>query len=693
MTNLTEATRPLMWNVGAPWVMYALFLVALGVFGWGLWRRVETWRRGKASDERLGDWGVRAGLLVKELVLQSRARGASLAGFFHSLIFYAFAVLVVTTAVVALDYDLGTSFFGGWVYVFLTMASELAGVLLLIGVGMAAWRRLVTRPASLPHDAPADLFPLALLALLTLTGFLTEGLRIAVRGDAWAGLSPVGYLAGLAFRGVSTEAGTALHQGLWWGHTVLAMGWIASLPYTKFVHLLALPTNVFFQKLKPRGALSRVNLIELMSREDADEEVFRVGLEKPADFTWKQRLDFDACVSCGRCEEICPSHHVYEDFSPRHFIARCKELAFARGAGATEAGESGEDPTLVGAGFDEEYIWHCRTCMACMEVCPACVDHVDTLIEVRRNEVLWQGRMPAEAQQALKLLENKRNPFGPQGDRLAWVRQLGVRIVKPGESVDVLYWIGCCIAFDPTKQKIAQDVCRLLQRCGVDFGILGGDEKCCGDPARVLGEERLFQEIATEQCEIIKSRAFKVVLTSCPHCYNVLKNEYPQFGGTFDVVHHSEFLHEMLWAGDLKPRLGVARKAVYHDPCYIGRYQRLFDAPREVLRAVPGMDLAEMRHSAEKSFCCGGGGGHFWMDLKTGERINNLRVDQATEAGADTIVTACAYCKQMLDDAIKLRDLADEIEVIDLASLLLESLPAEQKAPAADEPLPRPAAG
>lgn len=686
MTDLTEATRPLMWNIEGAWAMYALFLLAMAVFAYGLWRRVQEWRRGKESSERLGDWGVRAWVLVKELVLQTRVRGSSLPGFFHSLVFYSFATLVVTTAVVAFDYDFGTSFFRGWVYVFLTVGSELAGVLVLLGIGMAAWRRLVTRPDTLPNKAMTDFVPLLLLALIVLTGFLAEGLRIAVNGDAWVGLSPVGYLASLVFSGVSAESGAVLHKSLWWGHTVLAMGWIACLPFTKFVHLLALPTNIFFSKLKPRGELSRVNLIELMSREDADEEVFRIGLEKPTDFTWKQRLDFDACISCGRCEEICPSHKVYPDFSPRDFIATCKNLAFAKPHDTTGDGEGkAEAATLVGTGFDDEYIWHCRTCMACMEVCPASIDHVDTLIEVRRNEVLWQGRMPAEAQQALKLLENKRNPFGPQGDRLAWVKQLGVRIVKPGESVDVLYWIGCCIAFDPAKQKIAQDVCRLLQRCGVDFGILGGDEKCCGDPARVLGEERLFQEIATEQCEIIKSRAFKVILTSCPHCYNVLKNEYPQFGGAFNVVHHSEFLHEMLWAGDLKPRLGVARKAVYHDPCYIGRGQRMFEAPREVLKSLPGIDLAEMRNNTEKSFCCGGGGGHFWMDLKTGERINNLRVDQATEAGADTIVTACAYCKQMLDDSIKLRDLTEEIEVIDLASLVLESLPAEQKATSAEE--------
>lgn len=673
MPALHEATRPIMWNVEAAWLMYLLFFVALGVFAFGLYRRISSWRRGRAADERLSDWGRRTWALVRELLLQRRVRGARFAGRFHSLIFYSFLVLLLTTTVVALDYDFGTSLFEGWLYVVLTVGSEAAGVFILVGVGMATWRRLVRRPATLPGER-GDLWVLALLGGMTVTGFLIEGLRIATVGDPWAGLTPVGQLAALPFVGLSEGAGRGLHSAFWWTHTVLAMGWIAAVPYTKFFHLIALPTNVFFAKLGPRGALARPDIAAMMEA-DLPEESFRVGVETAEDFTWKQRLDFDACIGCGRCEEVCPAHAAGHPFSPRAFIAKGHALVLAAdGAPVPAEGES-RFPVVGEGGLDESFVWYCRTCMACMEVCPAAVDHVDSLIEVRRNEVMMQGRAPTDAGRALRLLETKGNPFGPLSDRRTWVHELGARIVPPGGKVDVLLWLGCCVAHDPTKHKIVEDLCQLLDRCGIDFGVLGDDERCCGDPARVLGDERLFQEIATAQIEAIQSRDVQLVLTSCPHCYNVLKNEYPQFGGTFRVVHHSEFLHEMLWGGELVPKLGLARKIVYHDPCYLGRYQKQYDAPREVLRTLPGTSILEMRDSRDKSFCCGAGGGHYWMDLHSAERVNNLRVAQAEAAGADTIVTACAYCKQMLDDAVKARDLDEKLEVIDIACLVLASLP------------------
>ncbi len=682
MDTLSQASRPLMWNIEPAWLMYALFGVALAVFGYGFYRRIAYWRRGKPDGERLGDWGRRFWLLAKELLLQRRVRGATFAGIFHSLIFYAFIVLAITTAVVALDYDFGTTLFSGYLYVGLTVAAELAGVLVLVGVGMAFWRRSVQKPAALTTTL-ADLWPLALIAGIVLTGFLIEGLRIHTIGDRWAYLSPVGYVAGLPFAGFDAGAARAAHSALWWTHTVLAFGWIAAIPYTKFFHLLALPTNVFFARLKPRGALQHVDVLKLMEAEDFDETQFNVGVAKTSDFTWKQRLDFDACISCGRCEAICPATQSGHRFSPKQFVATCRALlqgerplgpadgAAAPPAGETEAGP----PALVGDGFDENFIWYCRTCTACMEVCPATVDFVDTLMEVRRHEIMMEGRAPGDAMRALKMLENRGNPFGPQSDRVDWVKSLGVRVVAPGESCDVLYWVGCCTSFDPTKQKIASDLALLLDRCGIDFGVLGADERCCGDPARVLGDERLFQEVARQQIEALQQRSFRVLLTSCPHCYNVLKNEYPQFGANFHVVHHAEFLHEMFWTGELAPKIGVTRKVAFHDPCYLGRYQKVYEAPRQVIAALPGTTVSEMRDARERSLCCGGGGGHFWMDLKANERINNLRVRQAQDAGADTIVTACAFCKQMLEDSVKHLDLDDQIEVIDLASLVLQTLP------------------
>jgi Fe-S oxidoreductase/nitrate reductase gamma subunit len=689
MSDLSQAQRPLLWNISSPGWMYLLLGLALAVFAYGLIQRVAFWRRGKLDGERLGEWATRVRFLLRELVLQRRIWDSRVPGIFHSLIFYSFLVLLLVTMVVAIDVDLGITWYRGFLYVALTMAAELAGLLVLIGVGMALWRRWVTRPTTLSARR-GDPWALVFFGAIVLTGFGLEGLRIASRGDPWAYLSPVGWAISYLFKGLSSQDSATAHQVLWWFHLTMAFGWIAAIPYTKFFHLIALPTNVFFAKLKPRGTMQRVDLAAALEDEDFDEDEFSVGLEHVTDFTWKQKLDFDACIGCGRCEEVCPATQVGHPFSPRQFIESCRNLIRADqpwlprplgGASDPSLEESDGAPPgsqereiLSADGLDDQFIWYCRTCTACMEVCPAFIDHVDTLIELRRNEVMMQERLPVEAGRALKMLESRGNPFGPQSEREDWISRLGVPVVEPGQSCDVLFFIGCCTAYDPTKQKIAEDLCRLLDRCGLDFGVLGGGERCCGDPARVLGDERLFQEVAATQIEELASRDFKVLLVSCPHCYNVLANEYPQFGGHFKVVHHSEFLHEMLWSGDLMPAVGQARRAVYHDPCYLGRYQKIYDAPREAVKALPGVQLVEMTHMREKSLCCGGGGGHFWMDLKASRRINNLRIEQVQQQGADTLITARAYCQQMLQDAVKMMDLDEQIEVIDIGSVVLASL-------------------
>ncbi len=687
MPPLSEATRPLMWNVSNGWLMYLLFGIALALFAWGTWRRVSVWRRGKEDNRRFADWAKRLRLLVRETLWQRQVRTSIFPAVFHSLIFYSFVVLFITTLIVMIDYDGGQilglklSLFRGFVYVFFSVASELAGILVLLGIGMAAYRRYVIKPETLP-TAPTDGLMLLLVAGIIVTGYLTEGLRIAAHGDPWKALTPVGWGFAALFAGAGEGTGRALHASFWWAHTVFALGWIALLPFAKFSHLLLMPANIFFSKLEPRGALQRVDVEKLMEADTADGDV-EMGIQKASDLTWKQRLDLDTCVSCGRCDEICPAHLAHEQqFSPRHFIARLKQ---------SMDGSDGNPPAqladIVGSAFEEDYIWSCRTCTACMEVCPGLIEHVDTLMEIRRNEALIQGRMPADAARALRMLESNGNPFGPQSDRVDWISQLGVRVVAPGEKVDVLYWIGCCATFDPQKRQIATDLCLLMEKCGIDFGVLGIEEKCCGDPARVIGNELLFQQIAREQVESLKQRQFEVLLATCPHCYNVLAHEYKPFGGDFKVVHHSEFLHEMLWLGELAPRFGADRKYVYHDPCYLGRYQHIYDSPREVIKAVPGAQVIEMKNHHGKSMCCGAGGGHYWMDLKKGERINNLRVKQAREAGADTIVTGCAYCLHMLEDSVKVLNYDHEMRVMDLGSLMLESLTEPRKVKVSSSPV------
>ncbi len=698
----TEATREVMWNISAAWLMYVLAVVAAGIFAYGAWQRVKFWKAGKTDKDRLADFGKRFVFLVQELLIQRKAREERYPGIFHSLIFYSFLVLVVTTSVVALDYDFGTHLFKGPVYLLLSLGADFAGVLILIGVGMAVWRRYFVRPKTL-HTESGDAWALGLIGAMVVTGFLVEGLRIAVLGDPWKIVSPVGTVFSWLFAGVSTAGAQTAHSMLWWTHTVLAMGWIATLPFTKFVHLLAMPTNIFFAKMKPRGELVRQDLEAMFADENFNEETFTYGTMTTGDLTWKQRLEADACISCGRCEEICPSFQAGQPFSPRMFIqglktqlykeqdaARAQAKAAKANGGDTHIGDAAATTengsahaNIVGDIFDEEFLWYCRTCMACMEVCPAMIDHVDDIVDVRRNEAVMQGRMPGDAARAMRMLENQGNPFGPETMRTDWVQEMGVRVVGPGEKVDVLYWIGCCTTFDPIKQKIASDLIQLMTRAGVDFGVLGGDEKCCGDPARLMGQEMLFQTLAKQQVEILNQREFRVLMVSCPHCYNVLAHEYPQFGGHYNVVHHSEFLHEMVWSDTIVPQKGKRHKVVYHDPCYLGRYQKIYDSPRETLKSVPGIEIKEMKNHMDRSMCCGGGGGNYFFDNDKGERLNNRRVKQADEAGADMIVTGCAYCMQMLVDSVKLMDLDERIRVADIATVMLESLDEKPKSTSA----------
>jgi Fe-S oxidoreductase/nitrate reductase gamma subunit len=664
--------------------MYALFFVALVIFGFGLRKRIAFWRQGKDDQERLSDWGKRLKVLLREVFLQKQVRNSSFPAIFHCLVFYSFVVLTITTIIVMIEYDAGhllgreMGIFKGFIYILLSIGSELGGALILIGVAMAAYRRYAKKPETLPTVGEDGLI-LLLIACMVATGYMVEGLRIAFNPDPWCFLTPLGLGFSKVFSGVSEGVGKNIHASLWWFHTVLAMSWIATIPYTKFFHLLSLPTNVFFSKLKPRGELQRQDIEKLM--ESADDADLKIGIQKPDEFTWKQRLDFDACVSCGRCEEVCPAYMADKEyFSPRKFIAQLKQSVLDIKAASNESGKEGEElADVIGKAFDEEFIWQCRTCSACMEVCPALIDHVDTFMELRRNEVLIQGRMPEEAGRALRTYETNGNPFGSQSERTDWIEKTGVRVVAPGEKVDVLYWIGCCVTFDPQKHKIAEDLFRILTEAGADFGVLGEDERCCGDPARILGNEMLFQQTAKEQVEILKQREFKTLLTGCPHCYNVIKNEYKQFGGDFNVVHHSEYIQQMIAAGKIKLKPGTNRKLVYHDPCYLGRYQKIYDAPRNVIASVSNSRPAEMQNNRQKSLCCGAGGGHYFMDLKRGERINNLRVKQANAAGAETIVTGCAYCLHMLQDSLKLLNYDEKMNVIDIASLTAEKMEASKK--------------
>ncbi len=670
MANLSEATREIMWNIPSLLPLYVLLFITLLIFGYGVYQRVSLWKRGKSHDERFSQLSKRLWIMIQAALFQKKVFKSLYPGVFHGFFFYSVVILFITTAVIGMDYDFGTSLFKGKIYVILTIASETAGCLILIGVIMALWRRHVVKPKTL-ETTYADTGWLLFLALIVITGFLVEGSRITVAGDQWPWLSLVGYLTSVLLTTCPFDFGITGHSILWWLHILLVLVWIAAIPYTKFFHILVLPANAFLIKLKPAGELSRIDFDALMESKDFDEEAFTVGISSTGDFSWKQRMDLDACVSCGRCEAICPAFMADQPLSPKKFICSMRDLVrHAEVDWKYSRHKEVDIREIVNHAFDENFIWLCRTCLACVAVCPSYIEHMDTLIEIRRNEVGMKGRLPIQASNALKTMESLGNPFGPQNERINWVNTLDIPVVGPGESTDVIYWMGCFTTLDPTKQRIATDLCQMLKKFDIEFGVLGEGERCCGDPARVMGEEYLFQTIAKEQVVELNKRKFNTLLVSCPHGYTVLKNEYPQFGGNYNVVHYTEYLYEM-FQNRLRYRTnGEKRVVTYHDPCYLGRYQHIYEAPRKLICAIPGITLVEMKNHKTESLCCGGGGGHFWMDIKVGERINNLRVKQALAAGADTIVTACPFCLHMLEDAVKQMDLDNKIQVIDIIGLL-----------------------
>jgi Fe-S oxidoreductase len=720
---IAEAGREIMWNVSHPAnavVMYLMFGVALVIGGNGVWQRVKMWRSGKDSaDHTIGLTPRLASLFIHAGLQQGVARDAS-AGIIHSAIYLGFLVLLFTTTMVFIDHDLGIKIYQGWFYLFVTVISDLFGVVLLAGVVLAARRRKVLAVDRL-HAAPTEFLPLIVLGLLVIQGYVLEGARIHATNDPWAAYSPVGWAVAQLFWSIPEAATRGIHFFTWWFHTATVMAVIGIAPYTKFFHIIASSTNLFFRPRKrPAGALKfEGDIAEIMER--GDEVSF--GLNSIKDYSWKQLLDLDACTSCGRCQEVCPAYGSGKSLSPKWMILDSRnhmlnlqsrgELTESRGGAlgklveidqsllasfldSANAGKSGGfraenplvqsaasalplplDARISGAVMDQSVFWSCNTCLACVEACPVGINHVDHIVENRRNMVLMHGEIPSEAQATLRKLENQGNPFGDPSGREAWYRGLGVRELKPGDEVDYLYWVGCVSAFDPRKQKIAQALVKIMQRAGLNFGVLGKFEKCSGDPARRLGDENLFQTLAKENIATLKNVRCKTIVANCPHCFNTLKNEYPQLdptsGTSYRVMHHSQLIQELLHKDQLGELTASKDTFTFHDPCYLGRYNDEYEAPREALVKI-GASLTEMSRSRNKGMCCGAGGGHFWHDMKVGERVNVQRVDQAAETGADRIATACPFCMQMMEDGVKLTDREESLAVRDIAEVVAAAL-------------------
>ena len=642
---------------------YAVYLFAI---------RVKNWDRG-AAETRRGLWGRRLRELERGLSMRSVMERKD-TGLMHAMIYYGFIVLFLGTVTLELDHIAPTSlkFLEGAFYQWYSLILDAFGLVFLAGLAWAAIRRWWVRPwRARTKSKPEDALILGLLAFLGISGFAVEGARIALVGrPAFETWSFVGYpLSGL----MPQASAASIHLALWVTHAVAFLSFLVVLPTTKLRHMFTSPLNMALApRERPKGAMREMpNLLEMT------DELEMVGASKVAEFTWKQLLDTDACTICGRCTSVCPANATGKPLDPREIVLKLGEVAAATASPriTMPVGLDAEITVSSDSVFERitaEELWACTSCRACDEVCPVDIEILDKILDMRRFLTLMEGEFPAGLGNTFISLENSSNPYGmSQQNRADWTASLDFevkRLGEPGVTAEYLYWVGCAGSFDDRNKKVTVSTARLLHEAGVDFAILGPMELCTGDPARRAGNEFVFQQLALQNIQTLDDLGVRKVVTQCPHCFNTIANEYPQFGGSYEVVHHSQLLMDLLADGRITPKGPSDQRITYHDPCYLGRHNDVFIAPRDVLSSVAG-ELVEMPRCGTGSFCCGAGGSRMWMEEHDGKKVNIERTEEAISTGADVIATGCPFCYVMLDDGVK--ELGnEEVVVQDLAMLL-----------------------
>jgi Fe-S oxidoreductase len=598
-------------------------------------------------------------------VLHRKTWNDRFAGFFHSLIFWGFLTLLAATTVVMLDHDFHWPIMRGRFYLyFQSLAVDVLGLFFVIGTLLALARRWVGKPGHLVQSNESYLL-LLMLAFIGVTGFLIEGWRIAATSDPWGAWSPVGYVVARASERLSTDFLCAAHRVTWWCHLGVTFGLIAWSPYTKMAHALFAPINIFAGSWEPIGAsLSTVDF--------TTEESF--GVHRLSQWTWKDLLDLDACTECGRCTAACPAYATGKPLSPRDMILDLR--------GMLHANQVQENVVGATAFLTPEALWACTTCAACVEVCPVSIEQMPKIVDMRRHLVMDQAELPETMQTAIESMETRGHPFrGTPSSRMDWTEGLDIPEWRDGEAYDVLFWVGCAGGLVQRNQESIRATAQLLRQAGVRFAILGKSEKCTGDLARRIGHEFLFETLAKENIDRLVALGVREVVTSCPHCFNSLTHEYPRLGGAFHVMHHTEYLHQLVQQGRLKPTRQVKETVTFHDPCYLGRHNGVFDAPRELVQIAIGQKPQEMPRHRENSFCCGGGGGRSFVDEPVEQRVSHQRVEEAVRTGCTTVAVGCPFCMTMLEDANKSVRPGQPMKIKDVSEILWEAIRPESAGP------------
>lgn len=637
-------------------------------------------RLGRPVDRR-ADLPVRLAREGTHVLGQRKLFQRLVPGLMHALIFWGFLVLLSTVLEVGgqlVDPDVELPWIGGTRWLGLVQDTFAAGV--LVGLALALAIRLGQRPERFVGSHGREAYRiLGLIFWVVVTLFAGRGARIALglAPDWW--WTPVSTAVSRLFEGTSEGWIRVWMWAALWAHAVLVLAFGVYLGYSKHLHIATSAINVFFSNTKPRGTLTPLRIdLERMETEDV-----ALGAATITDLTWKESLDLYACTECGRCQSACPAWNTGKPLSPKLLVMDLRDHLLDEGPRLLRARAEGGDveaTRLVPDVVDDDVVWACTTCGACMQECPVDIEHIDTIVDLRRNLVMAESRFPAEAGTLLRNLEGTSNPWGmPQGQRADWAERRAVRVLEDGDRApEYLYWVGCAGSFDDRAKVISRAVVEVLERAGVSFAILGPRELCTGDPARRMGHEYLFQTFAERNIETMKAAGVTKVIANCPHCFNTLRNEYPDYGGTFEVIHHSQLIAGLVADGRLRPTGRVDATVAYHDPCYLGRHNDVYRDPRRVLASVPGVQTVEMPRHAERGLCCGAGGARMWMEERIGKRINQERMDEAASTGADTVGVACPYCLIMLDDGARGR--GDATVVLDIAQVVERSLGPEPDA-------------
>jgi Fe-S oxidoreductase/nitrate reductase gamma subunit len=637
--------RLMFWQIDHVWLFYVLAALASALFLAGMAVHLVVWKK-NAGSLKIPFSKKAFSRVILDTFLQRRIlKGELAAGSMHLLIFWGFLLLLIGTTVLAIHHYL-FAFLTGTPYLIFSIAMEVAGIILVAGIIWALVRRYIQRVPRLERRIEDAIVPTWFL-LAGLTGFALEGLRLAYEQPAWGKWSFAGGWIGGIF---SPSMAEAAYPALWWGHTLLSLSLIAVIPFTKLFHILGAPASIYLQ--------------------DFEKSVSSDFDEKAGEFDLGDSVFFDACMRCGRCVAVCPSAGAKEPFAPRDFIQAMRRSLWQAHSPFGDIRFLFRDEK---AEVDKNF-WYCTTCRACLEVCPVYGASFESVIKKRMFAIEEGTQVPKLLNQTLEKLARYDNPWeSSKKQRDAWAKDLQLPdLTKKGVDADLCYFVGCTTSFDDTAQGIARSLAKILDIAGISFGILGKKEPCCGDIARRVGELGLFHEQMDNCLDLFDRYGITEVVTSSPHCFHTFRNEYPE--APFRARHYTLLLNEMLANGQLRFREQEKTKVTYHDPCYLGRHNRIFDEPRHIIRSIPGIDLVEMAHHRENSLCCGGGGGRMWQDLPSEVKMSEIRIREAEATGAKILVTACPLCRIMLEDARKATGLNETLRVMDLNELVLQAV-------------------